>query len=138
MSLTIYTDGGARGNPGEAAVGITVLKNGQVVFEQAAYIGTATNNEAEYQAILSALEWLEAQEDRFSAETEVTFKLDSKLVVEQLKENWKIKESRLKKYANQCWEILDSLPYSVELTHVTRAENEAADALVNQALDARK
>jgi ribonuclease HI len=133
MEYTIHTDGGSRGNPGPGAVGACILRDNQVVHEISQFIGVTTNNEAEYQALLTSIEWLSRNKHDV---TSVTWKLDSKLVIEQVNRNWKIKEPRLRVYAEQCWSGLSqlSLPYSI--VYVPRAENSCADALVNQALDA--
>lgn len=133
--LFINTDGGSRGNPGPAAIGVAVTTPaGDVVHTISQYLGVGTNNEAEYQAILSSLEWLR---DYTTTNTvaKVVWRLDSKLVVEQLSKRWKIKEARLLDYAQRCWVIMAALTPQLELTYVPREQNKAADALVNQALD---
>lgn len=132
--ITIHTDGGSRGNPGPAACGIVVHKGTEVLYEAAEYLGTLTNNEAEYTGVLRALEWL--TRSSLSEEVSVEFYLDSKLVVEQLNKNWKIKDARMKQYADRCFSLIAELPITVSFTHVPRNENADADALVNQALDA--
>lgn len=136
MELQIFTDGGSRGNPGPAAIGVVMLDQGkQVVYEVGKTIGIGTNNEAEYQAFIHSLEWL-ASFKSLSDVTRITWKLDSKLVVEQLNKHWKIKEPRMLSYAQSCWKQLSTLPCSYSINHIPREENAAADALVNQALDA--
>lgn len=135
MQVTIYTDGGSRGNPGEAAIGVVVTADAEVLFETGETIGVATNNEAEYQAILRSLTWLQEKHAELNI-AHVAWKLDSKLVVEQLNKNWKIKEPRMREYAHQAWQVLSTLPFTYTIAHIPRAENAAADALVNQALDA--
>jgi ribonuclease HI len=132
--LTIYTDGGSRGNPGPAGIGVSVVnEKGEEIYFYGEAIGTATNNEAEYQGFLHSAEWL-ARQDLDEIAT-VDWKLDSKLVVEQLQRNWKVKEPRMREYAQKAWQILDSLSISFSISHVPRAQNKRADALVNQALD---
>lgn len=135
--LIINTDGGSRGNPGPAALGVTVRDaSGQVVYERGEVLGTATNNEAEYHAVLHSLTWLQTQLAAQPDVIKVTWKLDSKLVVEQLLKHWKIKEPRMLALAQQCWAILTQLKIATHFQHVPRAENKRADELVNQALDA--
>ncbi|MDQ5951443.1 MAG: ribonuclease [Patescibacteria group bacterium] len=134
MTLTIHTDGGSRGNPGQAAIGVVVFQDGTTIAELKQTIGVATNNEAEYQAVLHSLEWL-ANHQFSESPTEVLWKLDSKLVVEQLSKNWKIKEPRMMDLAQKCWQALNALRMQHRFIHVPRAENKEADALVNQALD---
>lgn len=133
MNVTIFTDGGSRGNPGAAAIGVVVKDGENTLFEMGKTIGVATNNDAEYQAFLASLNWL-SQQNEFQI-TRVTWKLDSKLVVEQLNRHWKIKEPRIQTYAQECWKKLQSLPFSYSINHVLRHENKRADFLVNQALD---
>lgn len=133
MNITIFTDGGSRSNPGKAAIGIVVKHNDDTIHADAKYLGIATNNEAEYEALLFSLEWV-LKQTTHSVE-QITWKLDSKLVVEQVSRRWKIKEARLQQFAQKIWVGLEqlSVPYSIK--HVPRAENKEADALVNQTLD---
>ena len=133
-SLKIYTDGGSRGNPGIAGGGIYVLLNEKPVFEQSICLGKKTNNEAEYMAFYASLLWL----NKFCKENEieqVTWFLDSKLVVEQINKNWKIKKPHLAKLAIKCWKIMDEIPYSIQINHVKRELNKKADQLANVAMD---
>lgn len=135
-NLKIYTDGGARGNPGPAGIGVFVINQQQeCVYSASKFIGKATNNEAEYKAFLASLEWLETYLKSTSIDRVECF-LDSKLVVEQINRNWKIKEPRLAEIAQQIWQILSSLSCQPKISHVRRELNKEADALVNEALDA--
>ncbi|GIK84494.1 MAG: hypothetical protein BroJett025_11160 [Patescibacteria group bacterium] len=136
MRYQIYTDGGSRGNPGDAAIGGVVygLKK-EIVFEFSKYIGVATNNEAEYTAVLTALEW--ALQHTTGVEA-IDFNLDSKLVVEQMNKKWKIKEPRMLVLAQKCWDLIKELGIEVTFSHVMREKNKEADLLVNQALDAHQ
>lgn len=129
--VVIYTDGGARGNPGPAAAGAVIIADGKK-SEVKAYLGNPiTNNWAEYEAVVialgKALEMLLRDRD-------LDFKLDSQLVVEQLKGNWKIKEPELKKQVQKVHGLLKDFG-TVTFTHIPRAENKEADRLVNEALD---
>lgn len=138
MELVVFTDGGSRGNPGPAAAGGVVYqerKDGVVLYEFSEYLGVGTNNEAEYTALLNSIEWVVGHAGELQP-TQCTWHLDSKLVVEQINKNWKIKEPRMKVFAQKCWDLLDSLGFSCKVQYVPRAENAVADALVNQALDA--
>lgn len=142
--IFINTDGGSRGNPGKAAIGVVAINHkGEILFKLEKYIGMATNNEAEYQAFITSLEWTEEfakqhhnSNSQESQELKIKWRLDSKLVVEQLNRRWKIKEPRLQQYAIKAWEILQKRPFLFEITYVPREENKHADQLVNQALDA--
>lgn len=139
-SITIYTDGGSRGNPGEAAIGIVVKsQQDDILYSNGRKIGIATNNEAEYQAVLEALDWLlqPATEELLAQHSinHVNWKLDSKLVVEQLSKRWKIKEPRMKVFAEKAWKKISNLSLSMDFVHIPRNLNSEADALLNAALD---
>ena len=131
MGVVIYTDGGARGNPGPAAAGVVIL-NGAEKTEVMQYLGDRqTNNWAEYEAVVIALGKLLEMGLR---DVDIEFKLDSLLVVEQLKGNWKIKEPELKKQVAKVKSLLKDFG-TVSFTHIPREENAEADRLVNEALD---
>ena len=128
----VEADGGSRSNPGPAAYGAVVFDavTREAVAERAEYIGTASNNVAEYSGLIAGLE---AVRDLDPAAT-VEVRMDSKLVVEQMSGRWKIKHPDMQKLAQRAREVLP--PSQVSYTWIPRAENTAADALVNQALDA--
>lgn len=132
MKLTLYTDGGSRGNPGPSATG-WVIKNekGETIFASGEYLHHQTNNFAEYSAIISALK--KAQE---LGATEVDCIADSKLVIEQLQGHWKVKEPTLQKLFLQAWNLLQGFKHYT-LSHTLRAGNKEADAEVNKILDGR-
>lgn len=129
--VTIYTDGGARGNPGPAGAGVVII-DGEKKTELKAYLGERqTNNWAEYEAVVIALgKCLEM----LLINRELEFRLDSQLVVEQLKGNWKIKEPGLKAQAAKVRSLLKDFG-AVTFTYIPREENKEADRLVNEALD---
>ena len=132
--VLIYCDGGSRGNPGPSAIGAVVLDPSTTPPAQLAVvsetIGVTTNNVAEYQALIAALE----QAEPFGA-TRVVVRADSKLVIEQVRGKWKIKQPHLKPLVRRAQELLRGYDVVV-LEHVPREENIVADALVNAALDA--
>ncbi|MEN8253561.1 MAG: ribonuclease HI family protein [Patescibacteria group bacterium] len=138
MKVSVFTDGGSRGNPGPGGAGVVVYdkKNKNIIFEKSSFLGTVTNNEAEYEALILSLDWLEKNLGNKNIE-EIEFFLDSKLVVEQVNKNWKIKKNNLKKFAEVIWTTLKRLSVPYSLQHIGREENKEADALVNQALDSR-
>lgn len=130
----INTDGGSRGNPGIAGAGVSISTQfGEELFGIHKPLGIMTNNEAEYEAVLYSLEWLLENQD-FSV-PKIVWRLDSKLVVEQLSKRWKIKESRLQLKAQECWKRIKQLNIVAEFKHIPRAENSRADELANQAMD---
>ncbi len=127
----VEADGGSRGNPGPAAYGTVVRSGttGEVVAEQADYLGVATNNIAEYSGVLAGLEIVANLDSRASVEA----RLDSKLIVEQMSGRWKIKHPEIRAIALR---VRDAFPAAqVRYTWVPRAQNVAADALVNESLD---
>ena len=128
--LVINVDGGARGNPGPAAIGIVLARpDGTIVETLSERIGTQTNNVAEYRAVLRALE--RAQE---MGESEIRLIGDSELVAKQLTGLYKVKHPAMQALHAQARELLAGFSeWSFET--VPRAQNAAADALVNAALD---
>ena len=128
---SLYTDGGARGNPGPAGVGAVLLSSsGDVVDELADFIGVATNNVAEYQALIAGLE---LALDRDVERLDVF--LDSELVVRQLSGQYRVKDATLKALHAQATYLMHKF-HEIDVKHVPREQNAAADALVNQAIDA--
>jgi ribonuclease HI len=131
MRYIVHTDGAARGNPGPAAIGIVVEdESGHTVYESSRTLGVHTNNEAEYLAIIAALQYL-----REVRAKEADFYLDSELVVRQLNGRYKVKEPRLQSLHGQATMLLNAVPMHT-IQHVPRAQNARADALANEALDA--
>lgn len=131
MEIKIYTDGGARGNPGPAAIGVVILDNqGKILEKIGKFIGkNLTNNQAEYQGVIEGLRLAQ----KFQP-TQTTFFLDSQLLVEQLSGRFKVKNPRLKKYYATALSLRLALPV-VEFRHIPREKNWQADELVNKALD---
>ncbi len=136
--LLIYTDGGARGNPGPAAIGAVLQdESGKIVGEISEYIGEATNNIAEYEALVRALTLAKKIFKEALREMKIEVRMDSELVVRQLSGVYKVKDPGLKeKFAVLARMRLEDVP-NIIFTHVRREQNAHADALVNQALDAR-
>jgi ribonuclease HI len=131
--LQIFTDGGARGNPGPAASAFVVFgPDNKLLFQAGRSLGITTNNQAEYSGVLQAVKWLTQN----SPTSEVTFFLDSLLVVNQLKGLYKIKDRNLKKIHSEIQTlIVNSNLLIVNYCHVPRSQNSTADLLVNQTLD---
>ena len=133
--VTIFTDGGARGNPGPAAVGVVVYDeqdNEMTTLSEA--IGEATNNIAEYKAIVRALEHVATVVDDSKA-VKITLNLDSQLCQRQLNGEYKVKDATLKTLHGEV-KLREEQFAAVEYVHVKREFNKVADRLVNQALDA--
>lgn len=130
--LKIYGDGGSRGNPGPAASGIVVMtENEEILTEKGRYLGEATNNFAEYNAVILGLEQLE----KFPAD-QVDFYLDSQLVVRQLNGQYKVKHDGLKPLHSQIRRAVADK--NISFHHIPREQNTKADAQVNICLDAHK
>lgn len=130
----LYTDGGSRGNPGLAACAFVVVETAtqKIIHEANKTLGIATNNEAEYQGFIESVNWVLDQ--KWENET-LIWKLDSLLVVQQLNSIWKIKDARMRVFAQTAWEKLKRLTSPYTIQHIPREQNSRADALLNQALD---
>ncbi|MEO6605033.1 MAG: histidine phosphatase family protein, partial [Aeromicrobium sp.] len=130
--IIVEADGGSRGNPGPASYGALIrdADTGEVIAERGETIGIVTNNVAEYSGLIAGLEL--AREHAPDADVEV--RMDSKLVIEQMADRWKIKHADMKKLAQQAQALA---PAGVVWTWIPREENGAADALVNAALDGK-
>jgi ribonuclease HI len=131
----ITTDGGSRGNPGPAATGFTLQGQGIAPVARGRYIGTATNNVAEYTALLDALAELVLQIGTQGAQrASVQIRTDSELVVKQVNGTYRVKDPTLKLLFMKLYEECQKFA-SVEVIHVRRELNTKADAMVNEALD---
>ena len=136
--IKVFCDGGSRGNPGRSAAAFVVQKNGRVIYSEAKYLGIATNNFAEYSAVLSALSWF--RENKGLIKNEIVFFLDSELVVKQIKEDYKIKNKKLKTIFLEIKNLLAGFPplrgrQKIIFKNISREKNKTADILVNQKLD---
>lgn len=129
ITATIYTDGGARGNPGPAGIGV-VIRVGEKVYHFKRFIGHATNNQAEYRAVLLAME-----EAKKLGLEELHYVLDSELVVRQLRQEYKVKDAELGKLFVKIWNLSHGFE-KITYHHVPREQNREADRLVNEAIDA--
>ncbi len=127
--LIIYTDGASSGNPGPSAIG-AVIKDGQgkVISRISRRIGHATNNQAEYRAVIAALE----EATRLGA-GEVEIRSDSELVVKQLKGRYRVKKATLRPLYQKVVQLIGSLE-TFNITHIPRTQNREADKLANKAL----
>lgn len=136
MHFTIHADGGSRGNPGPAGAGAMIRDElGNSVASVSQFLGTRTNNFAEYEAVILALETLATLvPEKKRGETEVVVKMDSELVVKQMQGVYKVKHPVLKEQHARLAHIVAGFG-TVSFTHVPRAENSDADALANAAMD---
>lgn len=134
--IIVYTDGGARGNPGPAAIGV-VIQNaaGHSIKSYGEAIGETTNNEAEYRAVVSALQKVKALLGKEKiGKLAVEINMDSELVVRQLSGVYKIEEERLFPFFIKIWNLKMDFG-EVTFRHVPREKNKEADRMVNEALD---
>ena len=131
VKVIIYTDGASRGNPGRAAIGAAIYgeEGGEVIASVSEDIGHATNNVAEYKAVIAGLE----EASRLGA-TEVDLRADSLLLVRQLTGEYRVKNPGLRPLAAEAARLLRGLD-DFDISHVRRELNEVADALANAALD---
>ncbi len=128
--LEVYTDGGARNNPGPAGIGVVIGDK-----EYAEYIGEVTNNIAEYKAVIFALKKVKHLLGKSKLKnTEVIINIDSQLVVNQLNGEYKILEKELQLLFVEIWNLRFNFPYLI-FNYIPREENKKADYLVNQAID---
>ena len=135
QKVIMYTDGGARGNPGKAAVGVVIEPIGK---EFSATIGEATNNIAEYRALIFGLQKLEEACGREKSKAlEVEVRSDSELMVKQLNGVYRVKDEKLQPLFVKARELA-SVFKKVIFTSIPREKNKRADALVNEALDKQK
>lgn len=126
----MYFDGGSRGNPGPAAWGFLVVdSDGATVVERGLAIGTATNNEAEYAGLIAGLEFA-----RDAGIQRLVVRGDSKLVIEQMAGNWKVRAPGLQQLHRRARDLAGAIS-QVSYAHVRRGDNTEADRLVNEALD---
>jgi len=136
--IITYTDGGSRNNPGPAAIGIAIQETSdkrQGMKEYSKFIGKATNNEAEYQAVIFALKKVKQLIGKKKAEkAEIEIRSDSELLVNQLNGQFKIKEKDLIPYFIEIWNLRQDFG-KVEFVLIPREEKKKADRLVNRELD---
>jgi len=139
MKIVIFSDGGARSNPGPAGIGIIIkilpVTSNKLPVTISKYIGTATNNQAEYQAVAEALKWI--KENVKEADLDIECFLDSELIVEQLNQRYKIKNEGLKPLFWEIRDLIMALGGKVSFKYIPREQNKEADKLVNEAIDKR-
>jgi len=125
----VFCDGASRSNPGDASIGVSISLDGKEIHTISRKIGIATNNEAEYQALIDGLNYCID-----NSINEIDVFLDSKLVVEQVNKNFKVKAGNLKALNSQVENMIKEFEY-IEFKHIYREENKRADQLANMALD---
>jgi ribonuclease HI len=133
--IIVYADGGARGNPGPAGIGVVIMRGSRAIGKYAASIGRRTNNEAEYEAVIFALKKLKhlfgKQKTR---DLEIEVKMDSELVARQLSGQYKITEERFYPLFIKVWNLKMDFG-NITFQEIPREKNKEADRLVNEELD---
>jgi ribonuclease HI len=130
MQATLFADGGSRGNPGPAAgAAVLIDAEGELVEEIGAYLGVATNNVAEWTGLLLGLEAAQKRGIR-----RLRVRLDSELVVKQLRGEYRVKHAGLQPLHRRAMQLLRAFE-EIDVAHVPREENKLADGLVNRVLD---
>lgn len=132
-AINIYCDGGARGNPGPGAGAFVALdEDGNIIERGGIYLGVTTNNQAEYNGVLLAFNFLKNLKDKPEA---VNFFLDSELITNQLLGRYKTRDQKLQILAMKVKTIERELGIRINYTHVPRSKNKLADLLVNKTID---
>ncbi len=137
--IIIYTDGGSRGNPGPAAIGVVFCnEKGQSIKQYSEYLGeNLTNNEAEYKAVIFALKKFKALfGKKLAKNSEIQIRSDSELLVKQLNSQYKILDSKIQPLFLEVWNLKFDFK-GIKFKSISREKNKEADRLVNEALDAQ-
>ncbi|MCD6246555.1 ribonuclease HI family protein [candidate division WOR-3 bacterium] len=133
MIVKLYTDGASRGNPGPSGIGVLAKdETGELIFQHYKYIGTGTNNQAEYIALIEGLKKL--MEFYTPEEIDLTVNADSQLMVRQLNGEYKIKNKKLAELKSKIDRLISSFK-NVKFVHIPRELNKEADKLANKALN---
>ena len=136
--MVVYIDGGARGNPGPAAIGFVVFDDHRSELHRyGTHIGVSTNNCAEYTALIEALSYLvskTSKQDIHPSHNPVIIYCDSELIVRQMNGNYRVRDTKLRPLHKRACELMDNL-HDVCIRHVPRGENLIADGIVNRVLD---
>lgn len=137
--IIIYTDGGSRGNPGKAAMGVVFCnEKEQMIKKYGEYLGdNLTNNDAEYQAVIFALKKFKALFGKAVAEvSEIEVRSDSELLVSQINGKYKVEDEKIQKFFMEIWNLKIDFK-QVKFKAIPREKNREADRLVNEALDSQ-
>ena len=136
MQISVYTDGGSRGNPGISGFGVVVFdQTDRVIHKISKFIGVKTNNEAEYLALLESLTWVRDHQNDYSS---VKFYSDSELLVRQLNGKYKVKSANLKPLYQLAISVIADIHIPSTFNEILREKNSLADELANQAMDCQK
>ena len=136
--IIIYTDGGSRGNPGPAAIGILFCnEKGEIIKKYSEYLGNCTNNEAEYKAVIFALQKFKALfGKKLASQSEIETRSDSELLIKQLAGEYKVLDSKIQSLFLTVWNLKTDFK-KVQFKLISRNKNKMADILVNEVLDSQ-
>ena len=138
MDLNIYTDGGARGNPGISGYGLVIQdQDKKTLYQEAKFLGIKTNNEAEYMGLVAALSWLVDHQSEFNPDA-IHIHMDSQLIVRQIQGRYKVKAPNLRPLYQTATSLLNQLNSPYQFKDVRRESNTVADQLANQAMDQQR
>ncbi len=133
MKLVAFIDGAARGNPGKSGIGIIIFdEHERCQAEHHEFLGIATNNVAEYSALIACLKIIEA---RFAQCSELRVHSDSELIVRQMNGEYKVRDKKLQKYNSEVRKLLANASYKFSILHIPREQNAQADVLANRGID---
>jgi len=135
MQINIYTDGGARGNPGISGYGLVIFdESNNIIYKESKFLGIKTNNEAEYAGLLGALEWTKTNHQNLEI-SQINFHSDSQLLVRQIQGVYKVKAPNLIPLFKKAKEIIQLIEIPIIFKDVRREFNKVADELANEAMD---
>ena len=134
-AIIVHTDGGSRGNPGPAACAFVITYRDKEITRQSKYLGERTNNFAEYQGVILALQYILENRDNWAKGKKIFFLLDSELIVRQINGVYKVKDEKLKTLHGQVKDLVAKIHDNVFFRNVPREKNKYADMLVNEELD---
>jgi ribonuclease HI len=133
MTIYAYTDGASRGNPGESGIGVVLRdEKGTTLFSDCGYIGNATNNIAEYQALIACLKKVQKTKC-----TKLIVHTDSELMARQLQGKYKVKNKNLQQHFTAVHRLLETASFDFEIVHIERDQNVEADRLANTGIDTK-
>ncbi|MCS6956820.1 MAG: ribonuclease HI family protein [Patescibacteria group bacterium] len=128
--LKVYTDGGSKGNPGPASIGVIIYLNNKIIFRHHSSIGIATNNDAEYQAVIFALEKIKELKNQYAID-KIIFHSDSQLLINQVNGFYKIKNGKIKEYILKIKILEQEINLPIVYKQIPREKNKEADKMVN-------
>jgi ribonuclease HI len=131
QTLTVFTDGGSKGNPGPASIGGVFYLDKKKILDFHQKIGIATNNDAEYQAMIKALSLIKEKKDQFGEIEKINFYSDSQLMVSQINGLYKVKSGKIKEYIFKIRQLEMEIGIPIVYHPVPREKNKEADKMVN-------